>query len=192
MTLSESAGNENIMLMRNAFATLARRDINAVIEFLTPDFIINLAGVPQQMRGRDAWRKNAQIFFAAFPDIKFEIEDMFASGDRVAVRFRFTGTHDGEFLGTPPTGKRVDYESYRVLPHRGRQDRGRVDPLRHAHHPDPDRGVSRGPPSVNVARRIPCVVRGSRRTSPRYPRNANGKLPALAPARVAPLARLDR
>jgi steroid delta-isomerase-like uncharacterized protein len=107
-----TSANENIEIMRNAFAALARKDIDAVTTFLPPDFIINLAGVPHQMHGPDAWRKNAEIFFKAFPDIKFVEEDMFASGDRVAVRFRFTGTHKGDFLGNAATGKRVTYDSY--------------------------------------------------------------------------------
>ncbi|UJW87259.1 ester cyclase [Devosia sp. SL43] len=107
-----TSANENIEIMRNAFAALARKDIDTCISFMTPDFIINLAGVPYQMRGPDAWRKNAEIFFKAFPDIKFVEEDMFASGDRVAVRFRFTGTHNGDFLGNAATGKKVSYDSY--------------------------------------------------------------------------------
>ncbi|WP_409364819.1 ester cyclase [Bradyrhizobium sp. JYMT SZCCT0428] len=84
--------------MRDAFAALTRRDIAAAAEFLSPDFIINLAGVPHQMRGRRIWRRNSEAFFKAFPDIQLEAQDMFAADDRVAVRFRFTGTHTGEFL----------------------------------------------------------------------------------------------
>lgn len=39
---------------------------------------------------------------------------MFAAGDRVAVRVRLTGTHSGDFLGHPPTGRRVDYKSNEI------------------------------------------------------------------------------
>jgi steroid delta-isomerase-like uncharacterized protein len=111
---SNTASQENIALMRNAFAALSRRDFAAAAEFLSPDFIINLAGVPYQMRGRRTWRKNTEAFFNAFPDIQIETQDMFATDDKVAVRFRFTGTHTGEFLGNQPTGKRVDYQSYEL------------------------------------------------------------------------------
>lgn len=114
MPVNNTAAQENIELMRNAFAVLSRRDITAAAEFLTPDFIINLAGVPHQIRGREKWRKNTGIFLDAFPDFKLEEQDMFAAGDKVAVRFRITGTHSGEFLGHPPTGKRVDYQSYEL------------------------------------------------------------------------------
>ncbi|KQU72454.1 hypothetical protein ASC75_23915 [Aminobacter sp. DSM 101952] len=100
--------------MNNAFAALRRQDLDACTELMSPDFIINLAGMPHQMRGHRAWRKNAELFFKAFPDMQIETQDMFANDDRVAVRFRFTGTHKGEFLGNQPTGNRVDYQSYEI------------------------------------------------------------------------------
>jgi predicted ester cyclase len=83
---NNTASQENIALMRNAFAALGRRDF-AAAEFLSPDFIINLAGVPHQMHGRRTWRRNAEAFFNAFPDIQLETQDMFATDDNVAVRF---------------------------------------------------------------------------------------------------------
>lgn len=114
MLANNTAPTENIAIMRNAFAALSRRDFDAAAEFLSSDFIINLAGVPYQMRGRRTWRKNTETFFRSFPDIRFETQDMFASEDKVAVRSRFTGTHTGEFLGNQPTGKRVDCQSYEL------------------------------------------------------------------------------
>jgi steroid delta-isomerase-like uncharacterized protein len=109
-----TAALENVALMRNAFAALTRRDFDAAAELLAPDFIINLAGVPHQMRGRSRWRKNTETFFNAFPDMRIETQDIFSTDDKVAVRIRFTGTHTGEFLGNQPTGKQVDYQSYEL------------------------------------------------------------------------------
>jgi len=105
---------ENMALMRAAFDAMRRKDMDACTSFMAPDFIINLAGMPYQMHGPAAWRKNAALFFKAFPDFQLVEEDMFAAGDRVAVRFRFIATHSGEFLGTPGTGKQVDYQSYEI------------------------------------------------------------------------------
>jgi steroid delta-isomerase-like uncharacterized protein len=53
----------------------------------------------------------------AFPDLEAHIDDIFGAGDRVAVRLTFRGTHAGEFLGVPATGRSVQYvshEFYRV------------------------------------------------------------------------------
>jgi steroid delta-isomerase-like uncharacterized protein len=44
---------------------------------------------------------------AVFPDIHFDVEDMIAEGDKVVSRYTVTGTHQGEFMGIPATGKPV-------------------------------------------------------------------------------------
>jgi predicted ester cyclase len=43
----------------------------------------------------------------AFPDLHFTVEDQIAAGDRVVTRWAGTGTHEGEFQGIPPTGRKV-------------------------------------------------------------------------------------
>src|SRR3712207_5313865 len=49
-------------------------------------------------------------FHKAFPDWREEIVELVAEGNTVAGRFRCSGTHLGEFLGEPPTGKRMEVE----------------------------------------------------------------------------------
>lgn len=75
-------------------------------ELHAPDFV-NLSsppGVPSDLEGG---RMFLGAFMGAFPDCQFTIEDMIAEGDRVATKKTFTGTHEGEFNGIPPTGRRV-------------------------------------------------------------------------------------
>lgn len=81
---------------------------------MRPDFIINIAEMPYQKRGHDAWRKHAQILFDTFPDVKVHVEDLVAAEDKVAVRVRIKGTHRGEFLGVRGTGKTIDYVSHEM------------------------------------------------------------------------------
>jgi predicted ester cyclase len=47
------------------------------------------------------------MFRGAFPDSYFTIEDMVAEGDKVVTRKTFHGTHGGEFMGIPPSGRSV-------------------------------------------------------------------------------------
>jgi len=55
----------------------------------------------------DAVLAAVETFTRAFPDIHVTIEDQIAENDHLATRWSWTGTHEGEFLGIPPTGKRV-------------------------------------------------------------------------------------
>jgi predicted ester cyclase len=62
---------------------------------------------PDGSRGPAAFAANVDALRAGFPDIRFTIEDLVAEGDRVAVRWTWTGTHKGTFRGFAPTGKAV-------------------------------------------------------------------------------------
>lgn len=51
---------------------------------------------------------------AAFPDVRYEIDDVIAEGDRVVVRWTRVGTHLGPFRGIAPTGRRVTHSGVRI------------------------------------------------------------------------------
>ena len=48
-------------------------------------------------------------FYTAFPDLRHTIEDIIADRDKVVLRLSDYGTHKGEFMGTPPTGKEIQW-----------------------------------------------------------------------------------
>lgn len=81
---------------------------------MAPDFIINIAEMPYQKTGHAAWRRHAETLYAAVPDVHVQIEDAVAADDRVAVRTRIKGTHRGEFLGHPGTGRAINYVSHEI------------------------------------------------------------------------------
>lgn len=51
-----------------------------------------------------------RIYLAAFPDLRMEPQDVLPSGDKVAIRVRATGTHQGDFMGMPATGRTIDLQ----------------------------------------------------------------------------------
>lgn len=55
------------------------------------------------------------LLLRAFPDLRVEIEDVIAEGDRVACRNTVTGTHRGEYRGLAPTGRTVTYSEMFVV-----------------------------------------------------------------------------
>jgi steroid delta-isomerase-like uncharacterized protein len=106
------ANEINIALVRAGFEALSAGDFDACLELDSPDLVINLAELAEPLHGRDIWLEGAAMFRRAFPDLNAEIEDIFGSGDRVAVRVRMRGTHAGEYLGIPATGRQVSYVSH--------------------------------------------------------------------------------
>jgi predicted ester cyclase len=53
-------------------------------------------------------------FFTAFPDTHCTVLDMLAEGDKVLGRLRINGTNKGPFAGQPPTGKKIQFDSFRL------------------------------------------------------------------------------
>jgi steroid delta-isomerase-like uncharacterized protein len=83
-----------------------RKNTAALDEFIDPHAVDHSApaGAPGGIEGA---RQFAGMFLAAFPDVRFTVEDLIAEGDQVVARLTQSGTHHGMFLGLPPTGKRV-------------------------------------------------------------------------------------
>lgn len=70
---------------------------------------------PSTPRGPEGIKATVHWLRGAFPDLAYEIEDAFGDGDRVALRCVARGTHDGEFLGRPPTGRRFAAQQIHVF-----------------------------------------------------------------------------
>jgi steroid delta-isomerase-like uncharacterized protein len=95
---------ENEALVQRGFALVSAQDVAAFDTFIAPDYV-NYA-FPQG-RGPEGMRQVMGMFYTAFPDMNVTIEDMVAEGDKVASRGYFSGTHNGDFMGIPATGKTV-------------------------------------------------------------------------------------
>jgi len=78
-------------------------------QLVTERFKIDRSAVPGGIKGPEALHKQMDMLKAAFPDLELTIADMFAEGNKVAVRFEGPGTHTGEFMGIAPTGRKVTW-----------------------------------------------------------------------------------
>ena len=101
---------ENMDLMRQIYDVIATGDADRADELLAEDLIEHEDPPPGSPPGREGFKDFVRRINAGFPDLDCHIEDMTADGDKVWARARLTGTHDGEFMGVPPTGKRVEFE----------------------------------------------------------------------------------
>jgi len=78
--------------------------VEARARYLGPNFAIN-GRVVDPIRSRQRFSS----LFTAFPDFHRTKVDAIAEGDRVVARYTVTGTHQGEFMGVPATGKKVSF-----------------------------------------------------------------------------------
>lgn len=94
-----------------------RRDITAVRRFWTED-TVNHDGMPGQQPGVAGVEQGLAALFAAFPDYHEEVHRLVAEGDLVNAHVTVSGTHRGEFMGVPATGRRVSMplmETFRLV-----------------------------------------------------------------------------
>ncbi len=82
-----------------------RRD-ESIDELMADESIGHVEG--GEVRGREGFRQMRSVFLNALPDVRMEIEDILAEGNRAAVRWRVVGTHTGEGLGVSPTNRTID------------------------------------------------------------------------------------
>jgi steroid delta-isomerase-like uncharacterized protein len=90
-------------------------NISAIDELLIPDFVEHEELPPGIPPGREAPKVLFTALRSAFPDLKATIEYLIAEGDEVVLHMTWTGTHEGEFMGIPPTGKRISINVIDIL-----------------------------------------------------------------------------
>ena len=81
------------------------RDLARFGEFVAPDVRLHPPRGPAVPF--EEYRRMAEAFLLAFPDLRFDVARVVADGDEAAARIRITGTQTGPWRGLPPTGRRV-------------------------------------------------------------------------------------
>ena len=99
---------ENSALIRRWFEEVWNNGrMETIDEMASPDVVGHGQAQHDTVIGREQFRTFAAEFRRAFPDLKVKIDHVVEQGDKVAARWTATMTHQGEFLGFAPTGKRV-------------------------------------------------------------------------------------
>jgi steroid delta-isomerase-like uncharacterized protein len=83
-------------------------NLKLVDELLAADYISHAPGDPELSRGPEDIKEVVRAYHSAFPDINFAVEKQVAEGDMVVTRWIARGTHRGEFMGVPPSGRRIE------------------------------------------------------------------------------------
>ncbi len=93
---------------RIADELFSQGDLAVADEILAPDLIHHTPET--HVEGSEGAKQFVLALRRAFPDLSATVEDQIAEGDKLVQRIRWSGTHEGEFFGVPPTGKRVTAE----------------------------------------------------------------------------------
>ena len=95
--------------VRHMFMIANEKDPDAYVEALHEDFV-NHSAPPGMADDREGYRQIYGMYVKAFPDFEITVEDVVAEGNKVMTRWTARGTHQGDLMGTPPSGKTVEME----------------------------------------------------------------------------------
>jgi len=105
---------DHVATLRSMYDLINAGNVDGFGDLLADDFVEH-----EVSPGLEPTKEGVKAFFrmytSAFPDLRFDAQDVLVSGDKVVARARATGTHQGEFMGMPATGKSVDVELIDIL-----------------------------------------------------------------------------
>jgi steroid delta-isomerase-like uncharacterized protein len=104
----------NRRLVQESFAALNAHDLDRYSQDLDDSYISESDAFRGPVRGKEAAKELIATYFRAFPDLRFDVEQIIASGDYVVSRWRSKGVHKGEFNGLPSTNKPVSLKGCTV------------------------------------------------------------------------------
>lgn len=104
------SNDENKAAVRACFENASKGNFGALDDIVTADYTLH----PDDVRGADGLKERVQVFRAALSGLSVAIEQQFADGDYVTTRYTITGTHDGDLMGTPPSGRDVAFSGITI------------------------------------------------------------------------------
>jgi steroid delta-isomerase-like uncharacterized protein len=110
-----SAEENKAMFRRLMDEVVNKGNLDIIDELVAADVVEHEELLPGLPQNREGVKQFFAILRSAFPDIKATIEDVIAEGDKVVARGTMSGTHQGEFMGIPATGKKVSFGAIDIL-----------------------------------------------------------------------------
>lgn len=92
-------------MVQRVYDLVNQRKIEATYKLFAPECVCHM---PDGDISVEQAREFDAMLLAGFPDVSLTIEDIIAEGDKVAFRVKIKGTNTGEFMGSAPTGKKVE------------------------------------------------------------------------------------
>ena len=83
------------------------RRLEVVSEIISPSHALHAPNISGSSMGPEAYKRQLSLFLAGYPDLRITLEDTIAEKDKVVASWSISGTHKGNFMGVPPTNKKV-------------------------------------------------------------------------------------
>lgn len=120
---------QNKTIVLQFYRAFDSRNLDQALVLLAPNFVAYMAGVPKPLN-YDGFKQFGLVFYLAFPDGQHTFDQVITERDKVVTCGTFTGTHQGELQGIPPTGKQVKFsvmhidqiEDGKIVKHWGQGD----------------------------------------------------------------------
>ena len=97
---------KNKQIIRRLFEEgMNQRNFSLIDEFVADSYVNH--DMPGNEKGPGAFRNIIEGFVSGFPDMRIHVAEIIGDGDLVATRGEWTGTHSGNFMGIPATGKNI-------------------------------------------------------------------------------------
>lgn len=90
-------------------------NLDLLDEMFAADYVGHDAPRPDPVRGPEGMRDFLRMYHHAFSDAHITIDDVIVRDDKVVTRWTGRGTHDGDLMGMPPTGKAVEFVGIRIF-----------------------------------------------------------------------------
>src|SRR3954447_23898688 len=114
---SMSTSENNEALVRACFENASQGNFDALDDIVAEDYVLH----PEDI-GLDGLKQMVQGYRNALTGLRVTVNQQFTAGDYVATRFTITGRHDGDLMGTPPTGRDVAFTGITI----SRCEQGRI------------------------------------------------------------------
>ena len=98
----------NKQLARDYFEAFLAKDAAWFRDHIEPGFRRHDPGLPFEVVGPQGVERLADALLPAIPDMRLDIDDVVAEGEKVLVRLTIRGTHGGELMGVAPTGRPIE------------------------------------------------------------------------------------
>jgi steroid delta-isomerase-like uncharacterized protein len=105
-------------------------ELEIIDELASPAISVHYPTFPQAIKGGEAFKQKLTEFRSVFPDGDLRVEEQIAEGDKVVLRWSYSGTHKGLIMDIPATGKKVNWTGitiYRITDGKVSEERGQED-----------------------------------------------------------------